>query len=165
MIYSIFKTRWGWFGLLGNEKGLVGACLPLDAREDVVSYLLKDGCQSARPIKTFGQSQERVAAYFEGQCVDFSDVAVDLSGFEPFELAVLLTLRGIPYGQTSDYTDLAIRSSRPRAVRAVANAVGKNPLPLIIPCHRVLRKDGSLGGFSAPGGIHTKKRLLDWETR
>lgn len=163
MHYSIFKTRWGWFGLLGDNDGLRRTCLPLADKDAVLFHLLANSEEAPTQIKTFGDCQEQVKAYFDGQRVDFSGVAVEVSGFGAFEQAVLRTLRGIRYGQTTDYTDLAARSGRPRAIRAAANAVAKNPLPLIIPCHRILRKDGSLGGFSAPGGIDTKKRLLDLE--
>jgi O-6-methylguanine DNA methyltransferase len=163
MYYSIFKTRWGWFGLLGDDDGLRRTCLPLAEKEEVLFHLLANFEDAPTQIKTFGDCQEQVKAYFEGQRIDFAGIPIDLSGFGAFEQVVLRTLRGISYGRTINYTDLATRSGRPRAVRAAANAVAKNPLPLIIPCHRVLRKDGSLGGFSAPGGVKTKKRLLDLE--
>lgn len=163
--YTVFKTRWGWFGLLGNDDGLRRTCLPVDEKDSVLSCLLANLHDSPILKKTLGDCQDQVIAYFEGARIDFAGVPVDVSGFGAFEQAVLHTLRGISYRQTTTYTDLAARSSRPRAVRAAANAVAKNPLPLIIPCHRVLRKDGSLGGFSAPGGIDTKKRLLELENR
>lgn len=165
MQYSIFKTRWGWFGLLGDDDGFRRTCLPLADKEEVLFHLLATIEGAPTQIKTFGDCQEQVQAYFEGQRIDFGGVTVEVSGLGAFEQAVLRTLRGIRYGQTTDYTDLAARSGRPRAIRAAANAVAKNPLPLIIPCHRILRKDGSLGGFSAPGGVDTKKRLLDLENR
>jgi methylated-DNA-[protein]-cysteine S-methyltransferase len=165
MHYSIFKTRWGWFGLLGDDDGLRRTCLPLAEKEEVLSHLLANSEEAPTQLKTFGDCQEQVKAYFESVRVDFSGVAVDVSGFGAFEQAVWQTIRGISYGQTTTYTDLAARANRPRAIRAAANAVAKNPLPLIIPCHRILRKDRSLGGFSAPGGVDTKKRLLDLENR
>lgn len=165
MLYTVFKTRWGWFGLLGNESGLRRACLPMADKESVLGDLLADIQDAAKPTQSLGDCQERVRAYFEGERVDFADVRVDLWGLSVFEQCVLQTLRSIKYSDSISYADLAALSSRPRAVRAAANAVAKNPLPLIIPCHRVLRKDGSLGGFSAPGGIQTKKRLLELEKR
>ena len=108
--------------------------------------------------------QERIAAYFEGENVDFStDPAVSLDGLNSFDRKVLQTCRTIPSGEITTYGDLAVRVGHPGAARAVGSALARNPIPLIIPCHRVLRTDGSLGGFSAPGGLTTKQRLLRHE--
>ena len=103
--------------------------------------------------------QERIIAYFEGENVDFStDPAVNLDALTPFDRKVLQTCRKIPPGETTTYGDLAVRVGHPGAARAVGSALAHNPIPLIIPCHRVLRSDGSLGGFSAPGGLTTKQK-------
>jgi len=80
-----------------------------------------------------------------------------------FQLKVWNYLKKIPRGKVITYLDLAKAIKMPKAVRAVANAVGKNPYPPKIPCHRVIRSDGKLGGYSAPGGIKTKKKLLKIE--
>ena len=80
-----------------------------------------------------------------------------------FQLKVWNYLKKIPRGKVITYLDLAKAIKKPKAVRAVANAVGKNPYPPKIPCHRVIRSDGKLGGYSAPGGIKTKKKLLKME--
>ena len=80
-----------------------------------------------------------------------------------FQLKVWNYLKKIPRGKVITYLDLAKAIKTPKAVRAVANAVGKNPYPPKIPCHRVIRSDGKLGGYSAPGGIKTKKKLLKME--
>lgn len=85
-----------------------------------------------------------------------------LSG-TPFQKDVWRALLKIPYGETRTYAQVAQMSGHPTAVRAVANAVGKNPLPPIIPCHRVIRSDGKIGGYSAKGGIKEKQRLLEQE--
>lgn len=77
-----------------------------------------------------------------------------------FQHDVWHALTQIPHGKTVTYSELAKMAGHPRAVRAVANAVGRNPMPPIIPCHRVVRGDGSIGGYSAPGGIATKRELL-----
>jgi methylated-DNA-[protein]-cysteine S-methyltransferase len=95
--------------------------------------------------------------------VDFSDVACELPGERTFGGLVLLACRRIPYDQTSSYGELARKIRRPDAARAVAGALGKNPLPLVVPCHRVTYADGSLGGFSAPGGVDVKRRMLALE--
>jgi methylated-DNA-[protein]-cysteine S-methyltransferase len=78
----------------------------------------------------------------------------------PFQLKVWNYLKNIPKGSVKTYTDVAKAIGKPKAVRAVANAIGKNPYPIKIPCHRVIRSDGSLGGYSGRGGINKKRRLL-----
>ena len=77
-----------------------------------------------------------------------------------FEIKVWNELKKIPFGQTRSYKQIAINIGHPKAARAVANACGKNPKPIIIPCHRVIRTNGKIGGFSAPGGSKTKRQLL-----
>ena len=92
-----------------------------------------------------------------------SDIDIDKLPGTDFQHDVWKALIKIPYGKTRTYAQVAQMSGHPNAVRAVANAIGKNPLPPIIPCHRVVRNDGSIGGYSAPGGIKEKIRLLNKE--
>ena len=87
-----------------------------------------------------------------------------LKGTE-FQIEVWEEISKIPYGETRTYKDLAIAIGKPKSFRAVANACGKNPYPPIIPCHRVVRTDGKLGGYSGKGGMKTKKKLLDQEQK
>jgi methylated-DNA-[protein]-cysteine S-methyltransferase len=112
--------------------------------------------------KTFFKTlQEQIAAYFEGAHVNFSrDIPLTIDGFSSFGISVLTASRAIGFGQMVTYGRLAKKSGRPNASRAVGSVLAKNPLPLIIPCHRVIRSDGKLGGFSATGGVNLKKRLL-----
>ena len=81
------------------------------------------------------------------------------------QIKVWKYLKTIPKGQTRTYKQVAVAIKEPKAIRAVANAVGKNPYPIVIPCHRVIRSDGKLGGYSGPGGIKMKKRLLKKELK
>ncbi len=97
--------------------------------------------------------------YLSGEPVAWN--AYELSGTE-MQQAVWNVIASIPYGETISYTELAKRAGKPSAVRAAASACGKNPIPLIIPCHRIIGKDGGLGGFSL-GGLHYKKKLLALE--
>jgi methylated-DNA-[protein]-cysteine S-methyltransferase len=168
--YTIFNTNWGYFGLAGTKYALCGTCLPLREPENVESHLLKNLSliyreSSIELDKTFLRAlQEQITAYFDGICVNFSlDIPIVLDGFSSFCSSVLNACRDIKFGQTITYGRLAKKSGRPTASRAVGNALGKNPLPLIIPCHRIIRNDGKLGGFSAPGGITFKKKMLDLE--
>ena len=164
--YAVFRTKWGFFGLAGTENGLGRTCLPGPKRQEVGSRLLKN-TQAAQFDRGFCKIvQRKVVAYYEGAHVDFGlDVSVDLHGFSPFFRLVLTACRGIRFGRTMTYGQLARKLGRPAAARAVGNALANNPLPLIIPCHRVLRSDGALGGFSAPGGTPLKSKMLLHEQR
>jgi len=162
--YVIFPIKWGPFGLAGTESALCRTCLPGPRPGRIKSQLLKN-LPAAEFDKTFFKDvQEQIAAYFEGARIDFSpDVPVLLDGFSTFGKSVLTTCRKIKLGWTISYGELAKKIGRPAASRAVGGTLAKNPLPLIIPCHRVLRTDGKLGGFSAPGGIVLKERMLELE--
>ncbi|MBE0664919.1 MAG: methylated-DNA--[protein]-cysteine S-methyltransferase [Candidatus Aminicenantes bacterium] len=162
--YVIFQTKWGHFGLAGTKSALCRTQLPGPEPKNIESRLLKN-CRYAQFDQTFFKIlQERIAAYFEGSCVNFGpDIPVVLDGFGGFSREVLTACREIKFGQMITYAGLAKKAGRPAASRAVGNALAKNPLPLIIPCHRVLRADGKMGGFSAPGGISFKKRMLALE--
>ena len=162
--YVIFKTKWGYFGLAGTESGLCRTQLPAPDPKKIESRLLKNLPDAQFDETFFKILQERIASYFEGSCVNFSpDIPVVLDGFGGFSRKVLTACRNIKFGETISYCGLAKKAARPAASRAVGKALAKNPLPLIIPCHRVLRTDGKMGGFSAPGGISFKKKLLTLE--
>ena len=93
-----------------------------------------------------------------------SDIFKDIKGTD-FQISVWKEIAKIPYGETRSYKELANAIGKPNSSRAVANACGKNPYPLLIPCHRVIRTDGKLGGYSGEGGIKTKKMLLQQEQK
>lgn len=161
--YSLFKTRWGWFGILGCESGLLRTCLPMAFKEAAQRRLLS-GIKDAVPAKnTFRRLEKDILAYYKGRYVDFSEIAVCLDGLTTFQQEVLAALRQVTYGHTVSYGELARRVKNPNAARAIGTVMAQNPLPLIIPCHRVIKTDGSLGYFSAAGGVDTKKRMLDLE--
>ncbi len=109
----------------------------------------------------FAEVIRQLQAYFRGELRKF-DVPLALEGTE-FQLNVWNALRGIPYGETISYLQLAERIGKPKAVRAVGLANGSNPIPIIVPCHRVIGSDGSLTGFG--GGLSTKKMLLELESK
>ncbi|MCR4412656.1 MAG: methylated-DNA--[protein]-cysteine S-methyltransferase [Thermoguttaceae bacterium] len=107
----------------------------------------------------------RLQAYAEGSPEDFRDIAIDPGPQTPFRARVIARCRDIPWGTTVTYGDLAARAGSPRAARAVGNCMAANRIPLIVPCHRVVGAGGGLGGFSAPGRLSTKRRLLALESR
>jgi methylated-DNA-[protein]-cysteine S-methyltransferase len=162
--YVIFKTKWGYFGLAGTESALWRSLLPEPEPKKIESRLLKNLPNARFDENYFKALQQQITSYFEGACVEFSpDIPIDFNGSGGFSRKVLAACRNIKFGQKITYSGLAQKAGRPAASRAVGNALAKNPLPLIIPCHRVLRSDGKMGGFSAPGGIPLKKRMLDLE--
>ncbi|MCX5646423.1 MAG: methylated-DNA--[protein]-cysteine S-methyltransferase [Phycisphaerae bacterium] len=166
--YAIFRTKWGYFGFAGTERAISRTFLPTPEHEQAERGLLKSFHHTGDNLslhKDFQQDlQERISAYYEGEPVDFStDPAVGLNGAGLFAHKVLQACRKISFGQTITYGELAKRVGSPNAARAVGSVMAGNPIPLIIPCHRVLRADGGLGGFSAPGGTATKQRMLHHE--
>ena len=115
---------------------------------------------SASPV--LRQASRELAEYFAGERRAF-EVPLDLSGWPPFTRKILEELCKVPYGETLTYGELAARAGSPRAARAVGQAMAANPLPIIIPCHRVLASNGTLGGYSGREGVKTKARLLELE--
>lgn len=162
MKYTIFNTAWGYFGLVADKKGLICTCLPCPTRKIAEKHLLADVDNPQFDKDLLKPLQKQIIAYFKGQPVKF-DTPLILTGLPPFAQKVLNGCRKIPTGQTVSYSQLAGMIGKPRASRAVGSALAKNPIPLIIPCHRVIHSDGSLGNFSAPGGTSLKKMLIDLE--
>jgi methylated-DNA-[protein]-cysteine S-methyltransferase len=162
--YAIFPTKWGYFGLAATPKALLRTCLPGPGYEEITARLLNDLPAAQFDRTLFKPVQKRICAYFDAETTEFGpDIPLDLTGLTPFQAAVLTACRQLQFGRTTTYGQLAKKLGRPAAARAVANALARNPLPLIIPCHRVLCANGNLGGFSAPGGTELKARLLRHE--
>ena len=163
MKYTIFNTAWGYFGLVADKKGLVRTCLPCPSRKIAEKHLLA-GLNAPQFDKNLLKPlQKQIIAYFEGKPARFNTPLV-LDSLSPFARKVLDACGKIPAGKTISYSQLAGMIGKPRASRAVGSALARNPIPLIIPCHRVIHSDGSLGNFSAFGGTATKKKLLALET-
>lgn len=160
MYYAVFETAAGWVGILGSANGLRRATLP--QRSERAAYdLIGDSLKNAAAApQRFGGLIDRCRAYFSGQPADFPD-ELDLDGSTVFQRKVWQAARQIPYGQTRGYAWVADRAGNPKAARAAGQALARNPLPVIIPCHRVLAGDGQLGGFS--GGLAMKRLLLKLE--
>jgi methylated-DNA-[protein]-cysteine S-methyltransferase len=160
MFYVVFNTTAGWVGILGSASGLRCTTLP-QRTERAVYELLGDSLKNATSSpRRFIDLIERYRDYFSRRRVDFQD-KLDFTDATLFQRAVWQATRAIPYGQTRSYTWLAERVGNAKTTRAVGQALSRNPLPIIIPCHRVLAKNGGLGGFS--GGLQVKKMLLRLE--
>lgn len=174
---SVFKTKWGWMGIAATSDGIRKIVLPRASRRVVESELAQitsraDGGVPPRPrSRPKGIRQENVEEGLERarqQLVSFLDgsrqdvdVPIDLSGGSFFQRRVWRTALRIPFGRVRSYRWVAARVGGGRYARAVGHALGANPIPIIVPCHRVVAHDGSLGGFS--GGLRTKRRLLALE--
>lgn len=166
LFYTTHQSVIGRLLLVAGGRGLHFVTL-LQDDEDVASFLAKH--YSVPPIPMlfeidgfFSRAAKALDAYLSG--VGPLKLPYDLVAGTPLQRAVWIAISKIPYGQTTSYTALAEQVGFPRAVRAVASACGANPLPLVIPCHRVIAKDGSLGGFSL-GGLEVKERLLSLEAQ
>ncbi|MBN1140380.1 MAG: methylated-DNA--[protein]-cysteine S-methyltransferase [Deltaproteobacteria bacterium] len=160
--YLFFKTALGWVGIVAAEKGLRALFLE-GARDRVLEALLREH-PSACPGEGFSlrEGQRQVLEYLAGERRLFR-IDIDCGPLSPFRRAVYGELLRIPYGETVSYGELAARLGRPGAARAVGQALAANPLPLVVPCHRVVGAGGALTGFSGGEGIATKMKLLDME--
>lgn len=153
MVYRYIQSPVGQLLLAGDEHGLKFIGFPqgkgkVSPRDD---WHLDANC--------FHDTELQLSEYFEGKRRSF---ALELAPTgTPFQLAVLTALQTIPHGDTRSYLDIARQIGKPDAVRAVGAANGRNPLPIVIPCHRVIGSDGSLTGFG--GGLDTKRYLLELE--
>lgn len=161
MRYELLETSWGTFGYVARNDRLLATFLP-QARRTVLRAI-RNRHPGAHPGRNLlPKFRRQVIRFFDGHRTKFS-VPLDLTDLPAFHRSVVQQCRRIPYGKTASYADLARATGNPHAARAVGNAMAKNPLPLVVPCHRVLRTDGSLGGFSTPRGLDEKIRLLRLE--
>lgn len=157
--YVVFKTAVGWVGILGSSAGLRRTTLPQPSEAQALAALeINDAATPSK--KYFKDLIKRFLDYFEGRLADFPD-KLDLSEATSFQRAVWQATWRIPYRQTRSYAWVARQTGLAGAARAAGQALSKNPMPIIIPCHRVVRSDGTLGGFT--GGLKMKKRLLALE--
>jgi methylated-DNA-[protein]-cysteine S-methyltransferase len=157
----MFKSRWGWMGLAESERGLTAIVLPQRSKGAVAAALGIQVTTEARSSSvTLRAAQKQLVEYLGGTRTSF-DVPVDVSRGTAFQRRVWKTLRAIPYGQLWSYRGLAARVGGVQYARAVGGAVGANPLPIVLPCHRVIAQNAMIGGFSS--GLPVKRRLLALE--
>lgn len=164
--YHIFETAGGWCGIAWNEAGVTRFQLPTDSREATERNVLRrvPSAKRGMPTPVIADIIAAVRRYFEGEAIDFSDVPLDLDGQEDFFRRIYAALRRVGWGRTTTYGTLAKElGAGPEAARDVGQAMARNPVPLIIPCHRVLAAGGKVGGFSAPGGATAKVHMLALE--
>lgn len=163
--FALFDTVIGRCGLAWGAGGLIGVQLPESSPGAAWARLRRrfpDAVESEPPAEIEAVI-ERIREVLAGGRDDLADVPLDLDGQPAFNLRVYEIARAIAPGETSTYGQVARAMGEPGAARAVGKALGENPWPIVVPCHRVLAASGGMGGFSAPGGAETKARLLTLE--
>lgn len=162
---AFFATDLGWMGVLGVKDRLKRIVFGYPSR--AAAFCALDGAvaEQAQGGNWWPSLVDRLREYAAGGCVDFRDVQLDLDHLTPFQQRVLKHCRAIGYGKTRSYGELATLAGSPRAARAVGNTMAGNLFPIIVPCHRVINSDGSVGRYSGPEGQRTKIKLLAMERR
>ena len=162
MPYCMFDTAIGCCGFAWNGRGITHMQLPDRDRDGTERQLRRrvPGEEAAEPPAEIALAIGALQRYFAGEVVDLSSVPVDLGDRSAVDRAIYAALRAVGWGETVTYGELAWRAGLPKGAQAVGQAMAKNPVPVVVPCHRVLAAGGRIGGFSAPGGTSTKERLL-----
>lgn len=160
----LFDTAFGRCALAWSDRGLSAVRLPGGDDAQTLSRLRAQPSTQADAPAWVNAAVAAMQAHLSGQMHDLRDLPLDTEGVGDFELRVYALTRALDPGRTCTYGEMARALGEPAALRAVGQALGHNPWPLVVPCHRVLAAGGKLGGFSAPGGSETKRRLLVLET-
>jgi methylated-DNA-[protein]-cysteine S-methyltransferase len=165
MDYAVFSTRLGWMTIAGTAQGIAGVTLPSSSVSDSLDRLCRD--TGAHPSvlhevkpQVFGTLAYRLSAFMDGAIVPFDD-EIDRSRWTVFRSRIWGATQLIPYGETRSYAWVAAAAGQPRACRAAGQALHRNPVPVLVPCHRVIGADGGLTGFGS--GLELKQLLLEME--
>lgn len=170
--YCLFETPLGTCGIAwretadsGSQAVVTAVRLPEATPHATESRIARKAGSDQRsaPPPEIAATIEKIRKHLDGEVQDFRGVALDLEDVEPFFRQIYEATRQIPPGQTRTYGEIAKAVGQPAAAQEVGQAMAKNPVPIIVPCHRVAAAGGKLGGFSAPGGPATKARLLALE--
>lgn len=162
-VYRVFHVSFGWCAAARDSLGICAFVLPVPDMK-VTAVLVRRHCPVARESRSaLRPLVKAVRRYFDGWRTEFDDFGLNLACGTAFQQRVWALARQIPYGRVRTYRRLGMEMGRPDAVRAIGAALGANPTPLLVPCHRVVCADGTLGGFSAEGGLDLKAKLLELE--
>ena len=158
LTFTLFESRLGWMAVVRSAEGLKRVILPQTSKDAVLAQI--GACGIATEDEGSARSDDlpdRLRRFIDGEPVDFPD-SLDMSGTTSFRQKVWQSTRRIPYGEVKSYLWVARQIGSPKGARAVGQALGENPYPIVVPCHRVSQSDGGLGGFG--GGLKLKRFLL-----
>lgn len=156
------ETPFGDLFVAVTEAGVIALAFGGSEAQFRASLQGKESTVIRKDPERVRRTMEQLGEYFDGARGRF-DLSFDLRGLTAFQRAVLTAVQKVPKGSYVSYREIAERIGKPGAARAVGQALGRNPIPILIPCHRVISTDGTLGGYSAPGGVETKLALLKME--
>ena len=159
----LFETQLGWMVVHADRKFLRQVTFGHPDQDRALQAAGVESVPRGVPFAWMRSLVDRLRRFAAGQPVDFDDVPIDLSDQTPFQQAVIAQCRGVRWGETATYGQLAARAGFPAAARAVGQCMATNRRPIVVPCHRVVAAGGRLCGFSAIGGLQTKRRLLEME--
>ncbi len=162
---TIFATAFGPAAIAWKQSGIIALLLPETSPASLKRRIASNlaDCREAEPSLPVSKAIKQIQQYFAGQPSNFKGISIDLTECTPFCQTVYEQLCQVAAGTTVSYKDLAQACDKPLAARAIGLAAGKNPVPLLIPCHRIVNTDGRLGGFSAGGGVRLKAQMLHLE--
>jgi methylated-DNA-[protein]-cysteine S-methyltransferase len=163
MRYALIDTALGTFGIAWTDLGVARVALPSRDRAKTEIWISREPAEPGFPDGSLAALPQMIRHYADGEAVDFSGVPLDLSEVPEFNRRAYAELAGIGYGETTTYGAIARALGDVTLARAVGHAMGANPVPLILPCHRVLGADSRTGGFSSPGGVSAKMQMLALE--
>jgi methylated-DNA-[protein]-cysteine S-methyltransferase len=160
--FALFATALGTCAIAWNESGLTGVWLPEAQAESLRRKVARrcDGARESEPSGWVADAVESVTRLLAGERVDLRGIALDDAGVDDFDRRVYAVTRTIGAGRVLTYGEVAARVGVDASARAVGQSLGRNAMPIVVPCHRVVASGGGLGGFSAPGGTATKRRML-----
>ena len=168
--HLVFETALGFVAIAWSGSGLTRLALPEGERERAARHAGKWAAATELPETPekdappfVADAMERIRRYAQGEIVDFSTLPFDLAGVDPFRRAIYAAALRLGFGEVTTYGGLAESAGFPKMARETGQALGRNPLPLVVPCHRIVAAGGKIGGFSAPGGSATKEKLLAHE--
>ena len=163
--FQVFETSFGRCAMLWRGALIVRILLPTETEESLRAAVMRTeiDIEESAPPAPVASVAAKIAAFCRGEAQDFAPAPLDRSLIDPFAARVYAALDKVGFGETTTYGAIAETLGDRSLSRAVGAALGANPFPIVIPCHRVTAANGTMGGFSAPGGVGTKRRLLEIE--
>ena len=162
--YDVFETEMGWVAAVTSEHGVLRMSLPEPVVQQAYDHVRPEIEDAERDPDALTDVREKVQAFCAGKIADLTDIPIDMTAMSPFFKRAREACRSIPSGETRTYAWLADQAGNARAARGAGQAMAKNPVALLVPCHRVIGSDGELHGFGGGVGLPMKERLLRMES-